>query len=242
MPMMLEPHAVTGHLLPIVQGADLCQKCGHETLPVEARCDACGHIIPGSQNSLWELHKEVQRSGKTLLATHRPDILYMFGPRTRNDHWLTLYSLAGRTPHVMLHITHLLRVMARSKAGRRALARFGIGVASTHDGPDQGYQMPPEQALEVLARPALPSASTHTIAERARPDLQRMEAELIERQEELQRLQTRFVQQLEAATGVSLEGKEWTSDAQQGVLMLHAPRDPLAALRQHLETVDVLAP
>lgn len=137
MAMKMVKNLQTGVVLPQVEG-DLCEACGHEK--------------PGSANTSWPIHYEPGTEGT--IAQGRPDILYMTWAEKGQQpgHHLTLYSLDSFPPHVMLLLTTYLREKGRSEAGREELARYGIGVASTHDTPGQGHQINQQQAMDLLAR------------------------------------------------------------------------------------------
>jgi|SRR5579885_3496554 hypothetical protein len=134
--MRVEKNAKTGKYLPVPDGEV---------------CPACGHEIPGSANTQWH-HPTVQGGDTHKLADNRTDILYMTGPGAHDDHWLTLHTLDGFPPHIMLLLTTYLRDKARDAAGRAELANYGIGVVSTHDEPDSGYVAPATEVQALLSR------------------------------------------------------------------------------------------
>ena len=119
MPMIMKPHPVTGKLMPQVEG-DYCHTCGHE--------------IPNTDSSIWN-HPTQENGDPHILAHNRTDILYMTGPSKQYSslHLLTLHSLDGFPPHIMILLTTFLRDLARTDEGKKQLADYGIGVASTHE-------------------------------------------------------------------------------------------------------------
>lgn len=140
MTLILHHHPKKGTLTPLMHGR-ICPECSHS-----------GPLASEEQQQL--------PSGARVLAHQPSDVLFMTGPQPgpnqhphANENLLTLYSLDGFPPHVMLLLTSFLRQKCREARFRKVLQQHGIGVISTHDpDPAVGHMLTPAEIEAIRAR------------------------------------------------------------------------------------------